>query len=865
MAEKKSALIIANSQYEDSILRQLVAPAQDAEALARVLADPGISGFEVSTILDEPRYRVEEEIDAFFIDRDRDDLLLVYFSGHGVTDEDGLLYYAARNTQHKRLRSTAVAASFVNESMVRCRSRRQVLLLDCCHSGAFARAKAAAAVNAGEQFAGRTAEEGRGRFVLTASDAYQYSFEGDAVEGQPVYSVFTQALTEGLRTGEADIDGDGLITLDELYSYVHRRVKEHNPRQSPRKWVSDVEGGLVIGLNPCPSEAPLPDDLQHAIENLMPEARERAIPRLEKLLTGKHRGLALASHRALLLLAEDDSRRVSTLAKKSLEALEEPRAAFPLTVPVVASPTEATPRPAAEAPRHVQEEPKRPPPTAAVTLEPQKPPQDQPPQPSSVESSPSMAAPSPITAAMQATSPAAPPQDTPARESVLPRQETITPLTVPLPVAEPPEIASLISAGSALIFGCTKAAAIASLIAGVSWTAATMIMTESYYLKVQVDVQSPLWHGATYLLFFLIGGLGCALALPYATRTSYSKAILFGAVWALTETAVIWLNIFRPGPPGLSVWLSAGVVGLAAGLVSRKLDSRLTIVHIVVISFAWVCVAWAAAFLLQVREGWYDLADTLRFILRYTLVTTTLQAALIFGPLSYHARLSTSDARPADLVSTATIRAIALAAIGCGVTFLLSMSMLYYLGNHFAIPAVLLMSAGLFVSGALALKQLQPGRSRSSLAIFGIAWTFALLIFAILTYNLYVGLFVRNLLLIAASGAVLSIAVMRSVVPRMKAFSVTEALLVGTIWTLGWALAWGFTAVTFLNFPCTSDLMDAANDYISALQSSFASSYLLSNCGPGFLVSTFSAATALGLFSAAPIFWKLSRGTNTTS
>ena len=182
MVEKKCALIIANSEFEDPLLRQLIAPAQDAEALAQVLRDPAICGFEVDTILNESRHRVEEEIEAFFLDRARDDLLLLYFSGHGVTDEDGLLYYAARNTHHKRLRSTAVAANFVNDSMTRCRSRRQVLLLDCCHSGAFARTKAGPAVNLGQQFG----EAGRGRFILASSDAYQYSFEGDAVQGSAV-------------------------------------------------------------------------------------------------------------------------------------------------------------------------------------------------------------------------------------------------------------------------------------------------------------------------------------------------------------------------------------------------------------------------------------------------------------------------------------------------------------------------------------------------------------------------------------------------------------------------------------------------------------------------------------------------------
>ena len=326
MGDKKSALIIGNSQYEDALLRQLVAPSRDAETLAEVLADGTIGGFDVHTVTDAPSYRVCEEIEAFFDDRDRDHLLLLYFSGHGVTDDDGMLYYATSNTHHKRMRSTAVAANWVNEVMSQCRSRRQVLLLDCCHSGAFARTKAAGTANVAVHLGGRTPEEGRGRFVLTASDAFQYSFEGEAVQGEGVRSVFTDAVVQGLRTGQADLDGDGLITLDELYSYVHRRVKEQTPQQSPRKWESDVEGGLVIALNPRPTEAALPEDLQNAIDNLIPEAREKAMPRLERLLRAKHKGLALSAHSALLALAQDDSRRVSMAAQRIL-AMHEDRLA----------------------------------------------------------------------------------------------------------------------------------------------------------------------------------------------------------------------------------------------------------------------------------------------------------------------------------------------------------------------------------------------------------------------------------------------------------------------------------------------------------------------------------------------------------
>jgi hypothetical protein len=45
----------------------------------------------------------------------------------------------------------------------------------------------------------------------------QQAFEGNTVEGKGVRSVFTSTLVRGLETGEADLDKDGVISLDELY------------------------------------------------------------------------------------------------------------------------------------------------------------------------------------------------------------------------------------------------------------------------------------------------------------------------------------------------------------------------------------------------------------------------------------------------------------------------------------------------------------------------------------------------------------------------------------------------------------------------------------------------------------------------
>ena len=97
---RKLALIIGNSQYEDTGLAKLAAPDVDVRALAEVLQTPGIGAFdEVMPLLNEGLATVRKSIARFFDCKHRDDLLLLYFSGHGVRDEQGHLYLAVRDTE----------------------------------------------------------------------------------------------------------------------------------------------------------------------------------------------------------------------------------------------------------------------------------------------------------------------------------------------------------------------------------------------------------------------------------------------------------------------------------------------------------------------------------------------------------------------------------------------------------------------------------------------------------------------------------------------------------------------------------------------------------------------------------------------
>jgi Caspase domain len=168
------ALVVATSTYTDPGLRRLRAPTRDAADLAQVLADSDIGGFTVTTVIDQPTQQIRLAIEDFLHDRGTADLLLVYLSCHGKLDDYRRLYFAATDTRLDRLGSTGVESAWVLDQLEHCRARRQILILDCCFSGAFAYgAKGEADLGLQDRFLGH----GRGRVVLTASTATEYSFE----------------------------------------------------------------------------------------------------------------------------------------------------------------------------------------------------------------------------------------------------------------------------------------------------------------------------------------------------------------------------------------------------------------------------------------------------------------------------------------------------------------------------------------------------------------------------------------------------------------------------------------------------------------------------------------------------------------
>ncbi len=224
----KYALLIGVDTYGEG-LQPLPAASKDVMALQAVLLNPQIGSFdEAKPLINPTQPDMAREIELWFQDRQPEDLVLLFFSGHGVKDDRRELYFAAANTEKQRdrlLTSTAISARFIHDCIRGCKAKFQVLILDCCFSGAFGDAigRDDGEIPLKEQLGAE------GRVVLTSTSAVDYSFEEKGAD----LSIYTRYLVEGLATGAADKDGNGWITVEALHDYAGRKVKETSPVMSP--------------------------------------------------------------------------------------------------------------------------------------------------------------------------------------------------------------------------------------------------------------------------------------------------------------------------------------------------------------------------------------------------------------------------------------------------------------------------------------------------------------------------------------------------------------------------------------------------------------------------------------------------------
>ncbi|MFI8867341.1 MULTISPECIES: caspase, EACC1-associated type [unclassified Streptomyces] len=226
----RGALLIGTGTYDHPELPELRSPEVDCTRLATLLRDPKIGAFEVQTLIDADRATLERAIGEFFISAWGDDVRLLYLSGHGIVSRSDKLHFAIRQTDPARPAYTTISAAFIHEVMDECRARSIVVILDCCYSGLFL-----PGAKGDEPARFEEALAGHGRVVITAGTRSQRAWEGQHLDAETAApSLFTGMLIEGISSGAADLNGDGVVTLQELYRFACERLHREGVTQTPR-------------------------------------------------------------------------------------------------------------------------------------------------------------------------------------------------------------------------------------------------------------------------------------------------------------------------------------------------------------------------------------------------------------------------------------------------------------------------------------------------------------------------------------------------------------------------------------------------------------------------------------------------------
>ncbi len=244
----RDALIVGISQYEN--LENLGASARDAEAIAQRLHEHG--NFRVRRL---PEYEDAEGnpkvgkrtpvtlsdlkaaiIHLFTPDGDNvPEAALLYFSGHGLRDDDGSGYLAASDVDTAQGIfgfSLQDLRQLLEDSPV----KQQIVWLDCCHGGTLLDFTA---VDPGTK-------GGRDRCLITASREFEPAF----VDRRTDSSVLTAALLEGLDPTKKPT---GSVYATELVSYVQEKLKK--APQVPLAWTGPDRILLTETDNPVPQTA----------------------------------------------------------------------------------------------------------------------------------------------------------------------------------------------------------------------------------------------------------------------------------------------------------------------------------------------------------------------------------------------------------------------------------------------------------------------------------------------------------------------------------------------------------------------------------------------------------------------------------
>ncbi|MEH2095397.1 GUN4 domain-containing protein [Nostoc sp.] len=259
---KRWAVIVGISKYQYSDINLKYAD-RDAEELYQLLLTPNGGSFQADHICKLTNEQattgnINRALRSFLKKPAREDLVLIYFACHGSPDPDrpSNVYFLTYDTDPKDIAGTALPMKEIDrtlqESLL---SHKVIILADACHSAAIGGGigqpigQPRSVIDNSQKmnrFLQAISRAKGGVALLTSAEANEVSFEDTKWGGG--HGVFTHFLLEGMR-GAADLDGNGIVTIGELFDYVIENVQRATDNnQHPSRGTNAYDRNMPIAI-----------------------------------------------------------------------------------------------------------------------------------------------------------------------------------------------------------------------------------------------------------------------------------------------------------------------------------------------------------------------------------------------------------------------------------------------------------------------------------------------------------------------------------------------------------------------------------------------------------------------------------------
>lgn len=232
------AVIIGVATYNHMpVLRYTDDDAYRVYAFLKSPAGGALDDEQIRILIDEEatKKNIMKTMTDIFGKAGKNDLILLYFSGHGL--KGSFLPYDFDGYNNKLLHEE------INIVLDRSEAKYKLAIADACHSGSLLAMRSTKVPSMLTNFYENLAKSKPGTALIMSSKSDETSLESSGLR----QGVFSHFLIRGLK-GEADKNDNKIVSIDELYQFVFEKVRGYTGNQQSPVIQGDYDKDMPVSV-----------------------------------------------------------------------------------------------------------------------------------------------------------------------------------------------------------------------------------------------------------------------------------------------------------------------------------------------------------------------------------------------------------------------------------------------------------------------------------------------------------------------------------------------------------------------------------------------------------------------------------------